>query len=147
MLVVFLVRIFMHSNWIRRDATRIRKNTDQKNSEYGHFSNSVFPKKTITFKWLGLGKQNIPVRVRLLAICRGKKFQKSPGYCLNACKAGGSGNEELKKCPPFPLQSCDSWMFVKEDPERKKEYIENVSYRIVLTLRLKQDYKEHIWIF
>ena len=31
---VFLVRIFQHSDWIR-------ENTDQKKSEYGHFSRSV----------------------------------------------------------------------------------------------------------
>ena len=41
---VILVRIFPHSNWIRRDAeyhsVRMRENTDQKNSEYGNFSRS-----------------------------------------------------------------------------------------------------------
>ena len=40
--------------------------------------------------------------------------------CLSVCEAGGSGSEELRKCPPLPLQSCDSWMFVKENPDRKK---------------------------
>ena len=33
---VILVRIFPHSNWMRRDT----KNTDQNNSEYRHFSSS-----------------------------------------------------------------------------------------------------------
>ena len=35
--------------------------------------------------------------------------------------SGGSGSEELKKCPPLPLQSCDSWMFEQENPDRKKK--------------------------
>ena len=37
---VFLIRIFAHSEWIRRDreySVRMRENMDQKNSEYGHF--------------------------------------------------------------------------------------------------------------
>ena len=35
---------------------------------------------------------------------------------------GWSDSEEIKKCPPLPLQSCDSWMFVKENPDRKKKW-------------------------
>ena len=35
--------------------------------------------------------------------------------------AGGSGCEELKKVLPLPLQSCDSWMVVKENQDRKKK--------------------------
>ena len=45
---VFLVRIFLHSDWIRRDTpyfssifSRMWENADQKNSEYQHFSHSV----------------------------------------------------------------------------------------------------------
>ena len=45
---VSLGRIFPHSDWVRRDilcicpySVRIQKNTDYKNSEYGHFSRSV----------------------------------------------------------------------------------------------------------
>ena len=45
---VFLVRIFPHSDWIRRDTLSIspysvwmRKNTDQKNPEEGHFSRAA----------------------------------------------------------------------------------------------------------
>ena len=38
---VFLVRIFLHSDWITNTqaeySSRMRENTDQKNSEYGHF--------------------------------------------------------------------------------------------------------------
>ena len=37
----FLVRIFMHSDWIQSISpysVRMRENTDQKNSEYGQFS-------------------------------------------------------------------------------------------------------------
>ena len=42
----FLLRIFPHSDWIRRDtiysySVRIRENTDQKNSVFGHFSRSA----------------------------------------------------------------------------------------------------------
>ena len=33
--------------------------------------------------------------------------------------AGGSGSEELGK--HLPLESCDSWIFVKENPDRKKK--------------------------
>ena len=42
----FLVHIFPHPDWIRGDTSyspysvRMRENTDQKNSEYGHFSRS-----------------------------------------------------------------------------------------------------------
>ena len=42
---VILVRIFPHSDWIRRDmeylspySVRMRENADQNNSKYGHFS-------------------------------------------------------------------------------------------------------------
>ena len=41
---VFLVCIFQHLNWIRRDtpySVQIPKNTDQKMFEYGHFSRSA----------------------------------------------------------------------------------------------------------
>ena len=37
---VFLVRVFPHSEWIRRDtpySVRIPQNTDQKSSKHGHF--------------------------------------------------------------------------------------------------------------
>ena len=33
---------------------------------------------------------------------------------------GGSGSEELKKFPPFPVELCDSWMFGKEKPRNIK---------------------------
>ena len=33
--------------------------------------------------------------------------------------SGGSGSEEIGK--HLPLQSCDSWIFVKENPDRKKK--------------------------
>ena len=38
---VLLVRIFPHSDWIRRDIVRMLVNTDRKNSKYRHFSRSV----------------------------------------------------------------------------------------------------------
>ena len=44
---VILVRIFPHSDWIRREilrmslySVRMRENVDQNNSEYGHFLRS-----------------------------------------------------------------------------------------------------------
>ena len=40
---VILVRIFPHSDWIRRDTqylVQMRENADQNNSEYGHFLRS-----------------------------------------------------------------------------------------------------------
>ena len=33
---------------------------------------------------------------------------------------GGSGSEELGNALPLQLQSCDSWIVVKENPDRKK---------------------------
>ena len=36
---------------------------------------------------------------------------------------GGSGSEELKNALPLPLQSCDSLMVVKENPDRIHIYI------------------------
>ena len=45
---VILIPIFPHSDWIRRDTpnhsvlVRMRENMDQNNSEYGHFSRSVY---------------------------------------------------------------------------------------------------------
>ena len=53
----FLVRIFPHSDWIRRDteylpySVRLRENMEQKNSKYGHFSPSVSNKLPI---WISL---------------------------------------------------------------------------------------------
>ena len=44
----------------------------------------------------------------------------APAWCLSVCEAGGSGSEELKKCHPPPLQSCDSWIFMKKNADRKK---------------------------
>ena len=34
---------------------------------------------------------------------------------------GGSGREELNRYPPPSLVSCESWMCVKENPDRKKK--------------------------
>ena len=42
---IFVVRIFPHSDLIRRylgNPVKIRENTDQKNSKYGHFSRSCW---------------------------------------------------------------------------------------------------------
>ena len=50
---VILVRIFPHSDW---HSVQMRQNTDQNNSEYGHFSRSEYQKMQkvshITFKCL-----------------------------------------------------------------------------------------------
>ena len=53
---VFLVHIFPHSDWIRRDtdspfSVRIRENTDQSNSEYGHFLQCWFLLRTNAYLW------------------------------------------------------------------------------------------------
>ena len=34
---------------------------------------------------------------------------------------GGSGSDGLKKCPPPSLQSSNSWMSVKENPDKTKK--------------------------
>ena len=53
---VILIRIFAYSDWIRRDteyqsicpySVQMRENTDQNNSEYGHFLRSVYFKNVI----------------------------------------------------------------------------------------------------
>ena len=52
---VILIRIFPHSDWIRRDmySVRMRKNADQNNSEYGHVSRIVHHgQKQIRFIYL-----------------------------------------------------------------------------------------------
>ena len=51
-----------------------------------------------------------------------------------------SGSEELKKCPPLPLQSCDSWMFVKENPDGKKMARENLQVQDQESFRLVSDF-------
>ena len=53
---VFLVRIFPHSDWIRRDATESPKagKYGPENSEYAHFSRSGIPPRFIYF-WLKYG--------------------------------------------------------------------------------------------
>ena len=41
--------------------------------------------------------------------------------CLKCLWSGGSSRETLKRYSlPFSLHSCESWMFVKEIPSRKK---------------------------
>ena len=46
---IFLFRIFPHWDWISRDSVWQRENMDQKISEYGHFSRSVFLTFQATF--------------------------------------------------------------------------------------------------
>ena len=44
-----------------------------------------------------------PVRVRLLAMCRGELSAVVARLMSSVCEAGGSGREELKRYPPpFP---------------------------------------------
>ena len=48
--LVFLVRIFPHLDWIRRDLSLFSpnaENTDQNNSKYGHFLRSAYDLKNI----------------------------------------------------------------------------------------------------
>ena len=40
---------------------------------------------------------------------------------------GVSGNKELRNALPLPLQSCGSWMVVKENPADRKK-IQSVYY-------------------
>ena len=61
---VFLVRIFPHSDWIRRKRispylVRMRKSMNQKISEYGHFSRSNYLNEVIIFDKQKSWKYNI----------------------------------------------------------------------------------------
>ena len=48
--------------------------------------------------------------------------QTPPVVCeLSACEAGGSDREDLKKLPPPSPAVCESWMFMKENLDRKKK--------------------------
>ena len=66
-----------------------------------------------TIKATALGKQNFPVRVRLLTICRGELSAVMARLMSKCLWSGGSGREESKRRPPS-LLLCESWMFVKE---------------------------------
>ena len=44
-----------------------------------------------------------------------------PCQCQSACKAGGSGNEELKNCPPPSTAILWFVNVVKENPDREKK--------------------------
>ena len=59
-----------------------------------------------------LCSEKLPVRVRLLPMCRGE---------LSACEAGNSAREELKQYPP-PF-SAVLWfvMVMKENPNGKRK--------------------------
>ena len=60
--------------------------------------------------------------INLLLICRGELSVAYAWLISSVCELGGSGSEELKKCPPPPLQSCDSWIVVKENAARKNHF-------------------------
>ena len=53
-------------------------------------------------------------------------------------EAGGSDSEEFKKCPSTSLQSCDLWMFVKENPNRKKRKVTEIW--ILIGVKFKAEY-------
>ena len=38
---------------------------------------------------------------------------------------------------PLPLQSCDLWMFIKENPGRKKIYYDNIAWASTTPTKLK----------
>ena len=44
-------------------------------------------------------------------------------WWLSVYEAGGSGRGTKEMPPPLPLKSCDSWMVVKEKPDRKKNVL------------------------
>ena len=59
---------------------------------------------------------------------------------LSVWEGGGSGSEELKNAFPLPLQSCDPWMVVKKNRNRKKNwtlYLTHVSCMYFLPNLLK----------
>ena len=61
---VILVRIFPYSDWTWRDteySVRVRENTDQNNSEYGHFLRSDIQMKIINFRKKKVEKSNGPL--------------------------------------------------------------------------------------
>ena len=56
-------------------------------------------------------------------MCRGEFYaviSQLISKCLWSNEAEGSGSVELKKCTPPHLQSCDSWIVVKENSDGKK---------------------------
>ena len=67
-----------------------------------HTIHTIHMIHTIFFYRLALGNQRFPVRVRLLAMCRGE-LSAVIARLMSNCEAGGSGSEELKKCPPPSL--------------------------------------------
>ena len=69
-----------------------------------------------------LGSQRFPVRVRLLAVCR-CELSAVIAWLISKCLWSGLEVvvRSLWNALPLPLQSCDSWMFVKENPDRKKK--------------------------
>ena len=59
---------------------------------------------------------------------------------ISVCEAGGSRSEELKKWKGH-LQSCDSWMVVNKNPDRKKNFCKiskNASGQLLLHSALGQ---------
>ena len=59
----------------------------------------------LTGQQFALGNQWFQVRGRLLAMCKGEFSAVIVG--ISVCEAGGSGHEELKKCPPISPAICD----------------------------------------
>ena len=43
---------------------------------------------------------------------------------------------------PLPLQSCDPWMFVEENPDRKKNYLQMTLYSFLLSINVHTTVKE-----
>ena len=69
---VFLVRIFPHLTWIRRDTKyQMQENTDQKNFEYGHFSRSFHECSDPPSHFIGLLKRLYFVFIWLPALVTG----------------------------------------------------------------------------
>ena len=87
----------------------MRKNTDQKNSEYGHFSRSI---KTKTID-LNKAHGHNTISIRMLRICN-ESICKPLGIIFRSCSQNGKFPSEWKKANVAPA-------FKKKQQTRTKE--------------------------
>ena len=83
--------------------------------------------KYLSGQRLALRNQRFPVRVRLLVIAR----------LMSKCEAGGSGSEELKKCPP-PSPAVLRFVSVRERKPRQKTKKKKKKKKEILPSNRKQ---------
>ena len=68
-----------------------------------------------------LRNQGLPVWVRPVALCRGE-LSAVITWVMSKCQwSSWSSRKQLKNSFPLPLQSCNSWIFVKENLDRRKK--------------------------